>query len=519
MSIDLHGPLRLLRRLGLGGIMMFAALPAAPAQSPANSARLIDFDASFTTVEADWTGRARVDNQSAVLDSCGPKGSASYDVTRDFSAYADDSLALLLKVGPRNTAKTLCVQIRDQDQHECLWFFTLPGPGTEFEWVKADNGASLLLPNRADMRDYSINDLRRISRITLRGNFEQGRVLDVQIAGIFAVKPDADTLAARETLRQDTKKREENLRTRDLLAARFVASFPELNSPHPAPVADKRILRGYHIGNSLTFKALSYPYTVFNKPWTLLAYEQRVIAFMNARGVRYVPGWHISWGASLPSLWNTRFNPAVANAGPAEKALGSFNWDVLTLQLWGADAAGDVEAARKFIETAVAKNPEIQVYLVETWVEKNDKLVPDYATQWNREWKPDQKFGVPPIHCAAYAKTVFSNLQKASADLRHPVRLIPIGSVLYELDKRMRAGEIAGYTRVEELYQDKVHLNETGNYVALETFSAVILGQNPQGLPRTDLFPSITDSFAAVVQEVVWKVVTSTPETGVVIAR
>jgi len=519
MSIDLQGPLRLLRRLGLGGILMFAALPTAPAQSPADSARLIDFDAPFTTVEADWAGRARVDNQSAVLDGCGPKGSASYDVTRDFSAYADDSLALLLKVGPRNTAKTLCVQIRDQDQHECLWFFTLPGPGDEFIWVKADNGASLQLPNRADVRDASINDLRRISRITLSGNSEQGRVLEVQIAGIFAVKPDAETLAAREALRQDTKKREENLRTRDLLAARFVARFPELNTPGPASTAGKRILRGYHIGNSLTFKALSYPYTVYNKPWTLLAYEERVIAFMNARGVRYVPGWHISRGASLPSLWNNRFNPAVANAGPAEKALGSFTWDVLTLQLWGADAAGDVEAARKFIDTAVAKNPEIQVCLVETWVEKNDKLVPDYATQWNRPWKPDQKFGVPPLHCAAYAKTVFTHLQKASADLRHPVRLIPIGSVLYELDKRMRAGEIAGFTRVEELYQDKVHLNETGNYVALETFSAVILGQNPRGLPRTDLFPSVTDSFSAAVQEVVWKVVASTPETGVVIVR
>jgi hypothetical protein len=326
-------------------------------------------------------------------------------------------------------------------------------------------------------------------------------------------------LAARETLRQDSQKREAAMRTRDSLAARYTANFPELNVTTPASVPGKQIIRGYHIGNSLTFKALSYPYSTYQKPWSITAYEDRVMAFMNERGVRYVPGWHVSWGASLPSLWNNRFNPAVANAGPAEKALSGFNWDVLTLQLWGSDTKGDVEAARKFIDVAVAKNPEIQIYLVETWVEKNDKLDPDFATQWNREWKPDQKFGVPPIHCAAYAATVFTNLKKTTADLRHPVRLIPIGSVLYELDQRMRAGKIPGFTRAEELYQDKVHLNETGNYVALETFYAVILGRNPQGLPRTNMFPTVTDAFAAAVQDAVWKVVSSKPETGVVIAR
>lgn len=508
-----------LRQLVLGLIALSIALVTATAQIPEGSTRLVGFDTPFTAVEADWSGKVRSENGYAVLDGCGSKGSASYDVTRDWFAHGDATLGLLVKVGPRNTATTLRLRLRDEDRHECEWSFPLPKPSPDFAWSKAKNGASLLLPNQPDLRDYSINDLRRISRITLASIPEESRVLDVQISGIFALKPDAETLAARDTLRQDSQKREAAMRSRDSLAARYVSHFPELNVATPAPVPGKKILRGYHIGNSLTFKALSYPYSTYQKPWSITAYEDRVIALMNQRGVRYVPGWHISWGASLPSLWNNRFNPAVANAGPAEKALSSFNWDMLTLQLWGSDTKGDVEAARKFIDVAVAKNPEIQIYLVETWVEKNDKLDPDYAAQWNREWKPDQKFGVPPIHCAAYAATVFDNLKKATADLRHPVRLIPIGSVLYELDQRMRAGKIPGFTRVEELYQDKVHLNETGNYVALETFCAVILGRNPQGLPRTDMFPTVTDAFSAVVQEAVWKIVSSKPETGVVIAR
>jgi hypothetical protein len=318
-------------------------------------------------------------------------------------------------------------------------------------------------------------------------------------------------LAARATVEEKQKQARGWAATRASLAAKFVALFPEITVATPTAVPGKQLVRAYHIGNSLTFKALSCPY----KTWSLLAYEERIIAFMDGRGVRYVPGWHISWGASLPSLWNNRYEPAVANAGPAAQALADYTWDVLTLQLWGSDADGDVAAARRFIDMGLVKNPELQVFLVETWVHKERTLSPDYPTQWNREWKEGQRYGIPPIHCQAYARSVFRRLRQATADLRRPVRLIPIGTVLYELDQRMRAGEVPGFARVEELYQDEVHLAECGNYVALETFHAVILGRNPLGQPRTDRFPTVTDAFAAAVQQTVWDVVTATPETGV----
>lgn len=326
-----------------------------------------------------------------------------------------------------------------------------------------------------------------------------------------AVPPDAAALEAHKAAADKLKQEQGWAATRAALAKQFVARFPELTVAVPAPVPGKQLIRAYHVGNSLTFKALSFPY----KTWSLLAYEERIIAFMDARGVRYVPGWHIAWGASLPSLWGNRFAPAVANAGPAGQALADYTWDVLTLQLWGDDVEGDVAAAKNFIDLGLARNPALRVFLVETWVRKEKTLTPDYPTQWNREWKEGQKHGVPPIHCQAYARTVFRNLQQATSELRHPVRLIPIGTVLHALDQRMRAGELPGFTRVEDLYQDDVHLAEFGNYVALETFYAVMFGANPAGQPRTDLFPTVTDAFAAAVQETIWKVVATTPETGV----
>lgn len=494
---------------------MMTCLSLHSAEVPADALRLLEFTKPFTIIEGDWKDKARVENKQAVMENCGPKGAAGYTVTSDVFAHGDDSLAILVQVGPKNTAKNLAVRVLDQDQHECVWFFQIPKPGADPELVKAANGASLLLPNQPDPRDYSINDLRRITGISILGGGEYNTIVDVKVSGILAVKPDEADLAAREGLTKKNKEREGWMKNRNSLAKQYVANFPEITQATPAAIPGKKIVRGYHVGNSLTFKALSFPYSDFKKPWSITGYETRLLAFMDGRGVRYVPGWHVSWGASLPHNWSRRYEPAVGNAGSAGQALVDYTWDILTLQLWGSDVEGDVSASRGFIDLAVAKNPEIQVYMMEPWVEKNDKLDPDFPTQWNREWKAGQVFGIPPIHCAAYSKTVFQRLQKATADLKHPVRIIPVGTVLFELDKRMRAGEVPGFTRVEEVYADKVHLKETGNYVALETFYTVMLGKNPKGLPRTDMFPTVTDAFAAVVQDTIWKVVTSIPETGV----
>lgn len=478
---------------------------------PTDARQLIEFTTPFSSTDGDWIGKVKIEAGKAVISGCKNTGSVGYSAALDLSQNGDDCLAILVEAGPKNTANNLRVKITDQDKRECVWVFSLPKPGEGAKLVNANDGASLLLPNKPDPRDFGFNDLRRITAVHLMGSPDDNGAIDVTVSAILAVKPDAAALKARELMAEKLKKEQGWAKARDDIAKKYVAQFPELNVAVPSPIPGKQIVRAYHIGNSLTFKALSYPF----KTWSINAYEERILAFMEGRGVKYIPGWHISWGASLPSIWNNRFQPAVGNAGSAGKALVDHTWDVLTLQLWGADVEGDVASSTNFIAMGVAKNPNLQVYLVETWVHKEKTLTPDFPTQWNRGWKVDQKYGIPPIHCKAYSSLVFRRLQKATAGLRHPVRLIPIGSVLYELDKRMRAGEVHGFTRVEELYQDEVHLAEAGNYVALETFYTVILGKNPAGRPRTDLFPTVTDAFAAVVQDTIWKVVTSMPETGI----
>lgn len=477
----------------------------------ADADRIIAFTTPLQTIDEAWKDRIRLADGRAVIHGGGGSGAAGYAVTLDLSARSDACLALLVQTGAANTAKQVCVRLTDQDARTCSWVFALPPPGDHLVQVCARDGASLAVPNRPDPRDGGYNDLRRISACQLAGDRDDAGVIDIQVAAVLTVAPDAAARTAREQLSAYHKKVAGWAAARNAIEAKFVAAFPEITVPVAPATPGRRTIRAYHIGNSLTFKALSHQYTT----WSPLAYEERVIAFMDGRGVRYAPGWHISWGASLPSIAAHPFEPAVSNAGPAGKALVDYTWDVLTLQLWGCDVAGDVAAASRFIAMGVAKNPELQPYLVETWVHKEKTLSPDFATQWNRPWAPDQRWGIPPLHCQAYGRVVFDRLRQATPALRHPLRLIPVGSVLYELDRRMRAGQVPGFTRVEELYNDEVHLTENGNYVALETFFAVILGRDPRGLPRTAMFPTVNDAFAAVVQDAVWTVVCANPDTGV----
>lgn len=478
---------------------------------PADAVSLVGCDTPFTAASGSWAGKATVASGRLLLSGCSGAGAVDYPMTTGLAEHADDSVAILVQSGPANTAQSIGVCLKDQDGRACGWSFALPKPGAEPVLVAARDGASLAVPNRPDPRDCGVNDLRRITTCRLQAEAEDKGVLDIRIAAVLAVKPDVASLAARAALAEKQKKAQGWTAARLALSAKYLANFPELSVAVPPAIPGKRTIRAFHIGNSLTFKALSHQY----KEWSLLGYEERLLALMDGRGVHYVPGWHISWGASLPSIWSHPFEPAVANAGALGKALVDCTWDVLTVQLWGADSVGDVAAAKGMIAMALAKNPELQSYLVETWVHKEKTLVPDFPTQWNRPWQEGDRYGIPPIHCQAYARLVFRRLREATADLRRPVRLIPIGSVMAELDRRMRAGQVAGFTRVEDLYNDDVHLTENGNYVALETFFAVILGKDPKGQPRSAFFPTVDDAFAAAVQDAVWQVVATTPETGV----
>ena len=60
--------------------------------------------------------------------------------------------------------------------------------------------------------------------------------------------------------------------------------------------------------------------------------------------------------------------------------------------------------------------------------------------------------------------------------------MIPVGEVLFELDKRIKAGKVPGMESIEELYVDGIHFNNVGTFIAGTTFYATMFKTDPRGI-------------------------------------
>lgn len=271
----------------------------------------------------------------------------------------------------------------------------------------------------------------------------------------------------------------------------------------PAGAGGERMLRAYHIGNSLTFNIVHDPANA---------------EFISGKGVKYECGFNVLWGESLYNNWDKVDKPSARTEkyGTFKNALTTFDWDVLTLQSWGSQfdgEKGDLAMAKKYIELATSRNPDIQVYIYETWPFKDKEAKLDFAAKWTRD---DAKAGNwDSLWNSTYCTRLVEQLNKDMPNLKKPVRLLPAGTVLAAMDKLIRAGKLPGVEKFEQLYKDKIHMGPVGNYIVRCTFYAVLRGESPQGLPANAKFKEVSDEAGKIIQDTVWQVVTSTPATGV----
>ncbi|KAA0969347.1 hypothetical protein FPY71_12380 [Aureimonas fodinaquatilis] len=96
------------------------------------------------------------------------------------------------------------------------------------------------------------------------------------------------------------------------------------------------------------------------------------------------------------------------------------------------------------------------------------------------------------------------------------VRMIPGPLLFAELYDEIEAGNVPGLTNASELFLDDIHINDLGAYFITLAHYAMIYNQDPRGLPaniRQGQKPS--PEMAAKMQEIVWKVLTSYPGSGV----
>jgi hypothetical protein len=261
-------------------------------------------------------------------------------------------------------------------------------------------------------------------------------------------------------------------------------------------------LRTYHVGNSLTHAINS----------------AGLANWVASRGGTHPYGFHISNGAKLEAIWNSPdgASASVAPYGPHGNALPNYEWDVVTLEPFGLTTT-DAARISDFVGSTLTNsaNSDAQFYLYENWPLQANIGTGTYSDFWEQPWTGSGLSST--VRTRDYFQQLADQVNTMPLELEKQVLLVPAGDVMNELDKRMRAGDIPGFSSAVDLYLDDVHLKSGVGYFAVSTtFYATLYGQNPMGLPiPANMTSTVTPEFAAAVQRVAWDVVAGHPYSGV----
>ena len=263
---------------------------------------------------------------------------------------------------------------------------------------------------------------------------------------------------------------------------------------------ESKSLRVYFIGNSVT-DTINY------------GGLEKLAA---ARGYRLVWGRDTIPGAPLEWIWEHPLQGfQQVPFGYFPQALTEHSWDVLCLQPFDRHIEGnkgDLAMVRKFVAMALPKSPNLQVYVYARWPRRDQDGALDYGRQWLRKytggWDNSNE-------TKDYFERLVAELRRALPGLKKPVLMVPVGHVMHELDRRMRAGQMSGISRIDQVYRDQIHLDHVGRYIVACTFFATFYGQDPTGLP-TEPYGSMDPDLAKVIQETAWSIVSTHALSGVV---
>lgn len=279
-------------------------------------------------------------------------------------------------------------------------------------------------------------------------------------------------------------------------------SASEMMARYALPsTAPKGHVSGFHIGHSLV--ARDMPAMLEQLAGGDYSYESQ-----------------LGWGTPLRAHWNPKEKINGFDAEndherfrDAYEAVDSGDYDalILTEMVEIRDAIAyfqSWEYLQKWSDRARGAKPDIKLFLYETWPNTDDPegWLTRLDLDLNRYW-------LDGILRPALAQS----------EANGPIHVIPGGQVmaafLRAVDDRGGLPDVSG---VGDLMTDTIHFNDLGAYLMALTHFAVIFGRSPEGLPhmlkRSDGTPATAPSAetAALMQTVVWDVVTSTPLTGIV---
>lgn len=226
--------------------------------------------------------------------------------------------------------------------------------------------------------------------------------------------------------------------------------------------------------------------------------------FAEATDLTYRFDAAIGIGANLSWQWQ---HPERAEGDNPATALNARPYDVLVLteavpirdQVQGANS---VENALNFMNLAYAQNPNVQVYLYETWEHRN-------SDGWRQGIREVRTF---------YDRIVDGvNARFEGRDML----LIPGGQAIGALVDAIRAGDVPGVRNEGSLFVDDIHLTPLGWYFIACVHYAAIFQRSPVGVPVRTMnrfetpFDPPPEGAAAVMQQIAWDVVSGEARSGV----
>lgn len=295
--------------------------------------------------------------------------------------------------------------------------------------------------------------------------------------------------------------------TQRLLSA--VSSSSRLITPNTPPlVAPTQGLSVFFIGHSLV-----------GRDMPAMLDQMAEAVDLGGHGYESQLGWgatlraHYEDSVPIPGFDTENAHPRFR---PAHEAISSGSYDalVLTEMVELRDALRwhhSAEYLQKWIQDARRANPDVRVFLYETWHNYQDPL------GWEQRLQAD---AITLWEQSVAART----WRDPAAGAMH---IIPVGRVFlaYSEHVAQSEGEIAS---VEQLFArtnsgdlDPIHLSDLGNYLSALTHFAVIYQRDPRGLPlqltRADGTPAQAPNAqtAELMQSVVWEIVTSLSVTGI----
>ncbi|MBW9117238.1 hypothetical protein JNB88_26820 [Rhizobium cauense] len=272
--------------------------------------------------------------------------------------------------------------------------------------------------------------------------------------------------------------------------------------PLPQPQGPMRV---FHLGHSLVGRDMP-----------------AMLAQLAPKGHAYES--QLGWGTTLQAHWGPKEGIngfASENNHPryrdVREALESGEYDafVMTEMVEIRDAIRYFDSwdyARRWAELARKHRPDIRVYLYETWSSLDD---------------PEGWLERLDLDADRYWEGEILRRALSPAGEQRQIYVIPAGRVMARVVREIEAGRIPGLSKRENLFrkdslgkQDTIHINDYGSYLVALTHYAVLYQCSPEGLPyklrRGDGTPAapLEAEAALRMQQLVWEVVTSIPQTG-----